>query len=59
MIKLPVDQEARLRQQEFPQILRDVIDSGAEQLDLVIDADTALIIAAALELYNSITGVSD
>jgi hypothetical protein len=58
MMELSVDQEARLRQQEFPQILRDVIDSGAEQLDLVIDADTALIIAAALELYNSITGIS-
>jgi hypothetical protein len=59
MIDLSTEETSRLRQQEFPQMLRDVVDTGATQLELCIDADTALILAAALDLYNTITGINN
>ena len=42
----------RLRQREFPQILRDLIDTGATEIELVIDARTADRIAYAVELLT-------
>jgi len=41
-----------LRQREFPQILRDLIDTGATEIELVIDARTADRIAYAVELLT-------
>jgi hypothetical protein len=46
---------ARLRQLEFPQMLRDLVNSKAYEIELCIDAKTALIIADALDLYNALT----
>jgi hypothetical protein len=57
MINLDDKKAAILRQQEFPQMLRDYVETGSTQLELVIDADAALVIAAAVELYNTVTGV--
>ena len=42
----------RLRQREFPQMLRDLIDTGATEIELVIDARTADRIAYAVELLT-------
>lgn len=58
MIELNDAEAAKMRQLEFPQILRDFVETGSTQLELVIDADAALVLAAAVELYNSITGIS-
>jgi hypothetical protein len=41
-----------LRQREFPQMLRDLIDTGATEIELVIDARTADRIAYAVELLT-------
>lgn len=41
-----------LRQREFPQILRDLIETGATEIELVIDARTADRIAYAVELLT-------
>jgi hypothetical protein len=46
---------AILRQQEFPQMLRDLVDTGATEVEICIDAQTAIILANALELYNTLT----
>ncbi len=42
----------RLRQREFPQMLRDLLDTGATEIELVIDARTADRIAYAVELLT-------
>jgi hypothetical protein len=59
MMELSKEQEAIMRQQEFPQMLRDIVDTGAEEIEITIDAKTALILASALELFNTITGVDE
>jgi hypothetical protein len=41
-----------LRQREFPQMLRDLIETGATEIELVIDARTADRIAYAVELLT-------
>jgi succinylglutamate desuccinylase len=43
---------AKMRQTEFPQMLRDIVDSGAEEIELCIDAHTALRIAQAVEMLT-------
>lgn len=42
----------RLRQREFPQMLRDLIDTGATEIEIVIDARTADRLAYAVELLT-------
>ena len=42
----------RLRQREFPQMLRDLLNTGATEIELVIDARTADRIAYAVELLT-------
>jgi predicted aldo/keto reductase-like oxidoreductase len=50
--------QAILRQQEFPQMLRDLVDTGAQEIEICVNAATAIKIAEALELYNVLTGVT-
>lgn len=45
-------QAAQLRQEELPQMLRDIVDGGAEEIELCIDAHTALRIAQAVEMMT-------
>lgn len=58
-LNLESEDAAILRQREFPTMLRDVVESGAEQLELTIDAQTALVLAQALEMYNTLTLAED
>lgn len=51
-ISLEDAEAAQLRQEEFPQMLRDIVDSGAEEIELVIDAHTALRLAQAIEMMT-------
>jgi len=51
-ISLEDAQSAQLRQEELPQMLRDIVEGGAEELELVIDAHTALRIAQAVEMMT-------
>lgn len=51
-ISLEDAEAAQLRQQEFPQMLRDLVDGGAEEIELVIDAHTALRLAQAIEMMT-------
>lgn len=51
-INLEDAQSAQLRQEELPQMLRDIVEGGAEELELVIDAHTALRIAQAIEMMT-------
>lgn len=41
-----------MRQEELPQMLRDIVDGGAEEIELCIDALTALRIAQAVEMMT-------
>ena len=50
---------AQMRQQEFPQMLRDIVDSGAEEIELCIDAHTALRIAQAVELLTQMEALQN
>ena len=51
-ISLEDAEAAQLRQEEFPQMLRDLVDGGAEEIELVIDAHTALRLAQAIEMMT-------
>ena len=53
-ISLEDAEAAQLRQEEFPQMLRDIVDSGAEEIELVIDAHTALRLAQAIEMMTQL-----
>lgn len=52
-------QAAQLRQEEFPQMLRDIVASGANEIELVIDAHTALRIAEAVEAMTQLEVMLD
>lgn len=43
---------AQMRQEEFPQMIRDLVESGAEEIEICIDAHAALRIAQAVELLT-------
>ena len=51
-LNLDAAQTARLRQLEFPNIIRDMLDGGATEIELVIDAHTAERLAYAVELLT-------
>ena len=46
------EEAAQMRQEEFPQMLRDLVDGGAQDIELIIDAHTALRIAQAVEMLT-------
>lgn len=52
-------QAAQLRQEEFPQMLRDLVDSGAREIEIVVDAHTALRIAEAVEAMTQLEVMLD
>lgn len=52
-------QAAQLRQEEFPQMLRDLVDSGAHEIEIVVDAHTALRIAEAVEAMTQLEVMLD
>jgi hypothetical protein len=58
-LDLESEEVAILRQREFPQMLRDLVDEGCERIEIVIDARTASKLAQAVELYNAFTLPSD
>jgi len=54
LLKIAEDKTARMRQREFPIIIRDLLDTGAEELELTVDRQTAERIAFAIELLTNL-----
>ena len=54
LLKITDEKTAEMRQREFPTVLRDLLDTGATEIELVIDRQTAERLAHAVELLTNL-----
>jgi predicted ATPase len=59
IVNLSEEEQAYMRQLEFPQMIRDLVESGAEEIEICIDAHSALRIAQAVELMTQMEALQN
>jgi predicted ATPase len=59
IVNLSEEEQAYMRQLEFPQMIRDLVESGAKEIEICIDAPSALRIAQAVELMTQMEALKN